>query len=563
MIRPIEAFADVAEEYADDVLTGRIAACDWVRRACERQRRDLDRAAEGWDYRFDAHAAGRPCYFLERLPHVKGRWGSPTLELTPWWVWAITCIFGWLRVSDGKRRFRVAYLEVGRKNGKSTILAGIGLYCLALDGEPGADCFSAATKREQAMIVWRTAHQMARRAPGLMEKLGIRPMARQIVQPETGSRFVALDSYGRTQDGHSVHFAAVDEVHAHRDRSMWDVIDTATSSRVQPLVWAITTAGSNRAGVGYELHTYVQRILKGGVHDETFWGAIYSTDPEDDWTDERCWVKANPNLGVSVSITDLRGKAQRAKAVPAARPGFLTKHMNQWVTAGVAWMDMIRFDAAADPGLRIGDFINRPCFVGADLATKRDISSIAWLFELEGVVYCFMRRYVPQEAVESGINDSYAGWVEDGWLTQTPGNVIDLNVIQADILEMARQYPIQEFVYDPYQAGQLASSLTDAGILTVQLRPSVLAYSEPMKHFDALVAEGRFRHQPDPALSWMVGNVVAHRDEKENIYPRKATRESGDKIDDAVAIISALNRLLNAGLAKPSVQIPPDYDMVA
>lgn len=269
--------AETARQYVDDVLAGRIAACKWVRLACKRQRDDLKR--KRWRYRFDESKANAVCDFIEALPHVKGRYGA-AIKLQPWQVFILTTVFGWV-TAEGFRRFRTAYLELPRKQGKSTISSGVGLYMLAADGEPGAEVYSAATTRDQAKIVFGDAHKMVKRTAALRDGLGVEASAHAIYQAESGSTFKALS---RDQDGNldglNVHCALIDELHGHKDRGVWDVIETATGARKQSLLWAITTAGSNRAGICYEQRGYVCKVLNKVHADETYFGIIFTIDSE-------------------------------------------------------------------------------------------------------------------------------------------------------------------------------------------------------------------------------------------------------------------------------------------
>ncbi|MCA8291952.1 terminase large subunit [Burkholderia vietnamiensis] len=302
-------FVDTANQYIDDVLAGRIVACKWVRLACERQRRDLARAEMGdpeFPYRFDNDAATRICEFIELLPHTKGRWARTrqSIRLEPWQAFILTTVFGWLHVDSGLRRFRRAYEEVARKNAKSTKSSGIALYLFAADGEPGAEVYSAATTRDQAKIVFDDARAMALREPDMCAALGVEILQHQLLTDD-GSKFLPLSAEGSTLDGLNVHGGVIDELHAHKTRAVFDVIDSGTGARDQSLLWLITTAGSDLTGICYEQRTHVTKILEGVFVDETFFGIIFTLDDGDDWSDPSVWIKANPNLGVSVFVDDM------------------------------------------------------------------------------------------------------------------------------------------------------------------------------------------------------------------------------------------------------------------
>jgi len=532
-----------ATDYADGVLSGRVPACKWVKLAVKRQQRDLKR--KKWKWRFDTERASAICEFIEALPHVKGRY-TATIELAPWQCWILTTVFGWVD-SHGFRRFRTAYLELPRKQGKSTLTSGVGLYLLGADGEPGAEVYSAATTRDQAKIVWSDARAMVQRTPDLRDALGVEASAHSIYQAHTGSKFLALS---RDQDGNldglNVHGGLIDELHGHKDRGVWDVIETATGARAQSLIWAITTAGFNRAGICYEQRTYVTKILNGVHDDETYFGIIYTIDDEDDPFDPASWAKANPNYGVSVAPDDLERKASKARQMASAQNNFLTKHLNVWVNADTSWMNMQAWEACADRGLTESDFDGADCIAACDLATKTDIAPLVRLYEREidgkRHFYAFGSYFLPEDAAEDGRNAHYAGWSRDDLLTLTPGSVTDFSYIEDAIREHARRVRLIDVAFDPWQASNLMQRLEADGMPVVEYRQTVQNMSEPMKELEALVLSGCFHHNGCPVLTWMVSNVVCHTDAKDNIYPRK--EQPQNKIDGVVALIMALGRAL-------------------
>jgi phage terminase large subunit-like protein len=512
--------------------------------ACQRQHDDLHRRR--FKYRFDRDRANRVCRFIEGLPHIKGEWAGDLIVLEPWQCFILTTVFGWID-ARGRRRFKTAYIEVPRKNAKSTITSGVGLYLVSADGEAGAEVYSAATTREQAGIVWKDARAMANKTPALREDLGIATTSRAIFVAETASSFKALsrDQQGNL-DGLNVHGGLLDEIHAMKDRGMWDVIETATGARAQPLLWAITTAGSNRAGICYEQRLYVLRLLQKIARDNEYFGIVYTIDEGDAWDDEAGWIKANPNWGVSVRPDDMRRKARKAMQMAAAQNNFLTKHLNVWVNADTAWMNMAAWDKCADPTLDIEDFAGKQCIAACDLATKTDIAPVAKVFEylVDDVRHyaAFVQYFLPEIALEDGRNSQYSGWEREGRLTTTPGDVTDFGFIEEHLRETAQVVQLDEVAFDPWQAAQIMQRLTVDGMPVIEYRQTVQNMSEPMKELEALVLQGRFHFDGDPVLTWMISNVVAHIDAKENIYPRKERPEN--KIDGAVAVIMALGRYL-------------------
>lgn len=539
-------FCALALRYAKDVVAGKIPAGRFVKAACKRQIEDLKRwKAKGAAYRFDTARANKVCRFIELLPHIKGPKAGEPIILEPWQVFILTTVFGWVK-ADGSRRFRRVYIEVPRGNGKSALSSGVGLYMLCGDGEGGAEVYSFATTRDQAKIVFGDAQNMARRTPGLRTHFGVDVNAHNINVLRTASKFEALSAEGSTLDGLNTHFACVDELHAHKTRAVYDVVETSIGKRAQSLLWVITTAGSNRAGICYEVRGFVIKVLAGAAKDESQFGIVYGLDEEDDWTTEEALIKANPNWGISVMPEVLLPLQAKAMTMPSAANNFKTKHLNEWVNADTAWMDMRAWDACKDPALDQEHFAGEPTYVALDLASKVDIAAKVALHErtIDGKshYYVFGQYYLPRDTVERGENSQYQGWEHMGLLTVTDGAVIDFEVIEQDLLADCSRFEVREVPYDPFQATQLSTRMAAQGVPMVEMRPTVLNFSEPMKQLEALVLQGRLHHNGDPVLAWMMSNVVAHMDAKDNIYPRKERPEN--KIDGVVALIMALGRAL-------------------
>lgn len=589
-------------QYAEDVVAGKIPACKWVCLACQRQLSDLQRwrAEDAYPFRFDEEAAGRAAAFFEELPHTQGplalrdaegRW--KLLKLEPWQCFEITTVYGWIRKDSPParpvRRFQRVYEEVPRSNGKSFKLSGGLLYSFS-EGEQGVEAYSAAVDRAQAKKVYGEAEAMLRKRPDLAEALGLEISSAAIFQRATNGRAIALSREAKKSgDGANIYFAAVDELHAHPTRAVWDVLDTGTGKRGgNALIWIITTAGFNTSSICYEKRSYVQKVLEGVIQDDAWFGIIYTVDPgeEDDaWRDEVCrsscsdhshpgciWRKANPNWGVSVDPVDFEAKATRAMQVLSEQNNFLTKHLNIWCNADVTWMDMSAWDACADATLREDAFAEQPCVAGLDLASKVDICAKAKLFfrelpvepaqppaessaeldeapppappEMVRHFYLFLEAFLPEEAVRKGGNAQYDGWRREGRIRTTPGDVLDFEAVREAVLADRDRHQLHEVAFDPFQATQLANELQAEAITMVEVRPTVQNFSEPMKELEALVLQRRLHHDGNPVMRWMVSNTVCHRDAKENIYPRKAAEEN--KIDGVVATIMALNRALLA-----------------
>jgi phage terminase large subunit-like protein len=535
-------YCAIARQYAEDVVAGIIPACKWVQLACQRQLNDLGRT--DWIWRFDESRASHVCRFIELLPHIKGEWAKTRklITLEPWQIFILTTIFGWVN-EFGNRRFKKAYTAIPRKNAKSTISSGVALFLLTADGEPGAEVYSAATTRDQAKIVWGDAKSMTEKTPQFRARFGVQTSAHSVFVEHSNSFLKPLSrDQGGNHDGYNLHGGIVDEFHGHKERALWDVLVTAMGARAQPLLWAITTAGFDRSGICHEEQTYIQKVLQGVHDDEEYFGIVYTIDDDDDWTDPACWRKANPNWGVSVKPEAIEREARKAMQMASAQNNFLTKHLNVWVNADTAWMDMRAWDACGDSALSADQFTENECVLGLDLASKIDIASKLKVFQRGGEYYAFGTHYLPRRAIEQSRNSQYEGWEIDGWIKVTEGEVTDYDLIEDDIRDDCSAFSVREVAFDPFQATQLSGHLLAEGIPMVEMRPTVLNFSEPMKQLEALVLQGKFHHNNDPVLTWMISNVVCHLDRKDNIYPNKERPEN--KIDGVVALIMAIGRLM-------------------
>ena len=565
------SYTAAARQYAKDVVAGKVLTSKWVHLACQRQIKDLIRF-KGKEslYRFNPKLtakSGRPfypadnlCAFIERLPHVKGPLAGESIRLEPWQVFILTTVFGWVR-PDGRRRFRRSYIEVPRGNAKSTLSSALALYMLAADGEGDSEVYSLATTRDQARIVFGDAQTMARKSAGFRSRFGVEVGAHNMNVMKTGSKFEALSAEGSTLDGLNIHFGCIDELHAHKTRTVYDVVETGTGKRDNSLLWVITTAGSNRAGICYEVRTFVTRLLDGVFEDDSQFGIIYGLDEGDDWVTEASLIKANPNWGVSVRPEVLLPLQAKAMQLPSAVNNFKTKHLNEWVNADSSWMDMRAWDRCANPSLTLAAYAGQPCWIGLDLASKVDIAALVLVFthlEIDGAYAVFGRYYLPEDTVHANGNSQYQGWMSAGRVTVTPGNVIDFGWIEADLIDFVSRHSVQAVAFDPFQATQLSTRMLSEGMPMIEVRPTVLNFSEPMKTLEALVLQGKLIHDGDPVLGWMASNVVAHLDAKDNIYPRKERPEN--KIDGIVALIMAISRAITPG---QSLVIGADYELVA
>lgn len=577
-------YVALARQYEADVLSGVIPACKQVRQACERNVRDLARArTEKFPYYFDHAAASRVCELGELLPHVKGplafRTGEDeegraiwnTIVLEPWQCWILTTIFGWLRNSDAKRRFRIALSLIPRKNSKSTLAAIVVLYMLVADGESGAECYSAATTRDQAKAIAEIAWEMARRSPAFREQFGVRlgsETTKSLFVPDNGSKFMPLSADAHTLDSLNVSLAAIDELHAHKTAAVWNVLDTATGARLQPLMFAITTAGIDIGGVCHQKMTYLEKVLDGVFVDETFFGINYTIDPGDDYRRPETARKANPNYGVSVSVDDLARKVHAASNSPAELNNILTKHFNVWIRTESAWMSATQWQTCTKPGLTLEDLKDYPCWIGVDLAEVRDIAARVAVFKLSQDRYAAIGKfYLPKKTLDKSPIASLSGWVREGFLVETDGDQADFARIEQDLIDLCDSLDqVKEIDFDRALAAQMQQNLkarlepkmgrdaVDQFVVTV---PQNVETMDPaMKMTERLVLSKQLEHDGNPAMAWMISNVVVERNYKDEIYPRKAGgKDSANKIDGPVAFWTALSRAMLGAAPEKEYQI--------
>ncbi len=545
---------DPVTSHARDVVAGVPVTGRLVRLASQRHLNDLEHgAARG--LRFDPLEAQAAIDFWEMCPHMKGREAKrgECLRLEPWQAFIIGSVYGWKR-ADGTRRYRVVWVEVARKNGKSTLLYPAGLHALALDGEEGAEVYSVATKRDQAKLVFDLAKRAVTRTPDLAEL--IQPFAYHLQCEDTFGKFTAVSSDADTLDGLNPSAALCDEIHKWKGRTLWDVIETGMGARDQPLMWAITTAGDESADHVYgQEHDHTVQVLEGIVTDDARFGFIAACDPGDDWRDPANFVKANPNLGVSVFADEIAAAVRKAERIPASanavkrlRLGFRTQDAD-------AWLPVSMWDAAADPRLTRDSLKGFPCYAGLDLANTSDFAALALCFPLtedfepapdlqRPALWAYLfRLWMPTEGrghAESKLREIAAPWVEGGWVDATEGDTIDGDRIEREVIDAASWFDLQGLAFDPYNAGTLAGHLAAEGITVHQFPQRMSNYAEPTKQFESDLLAGLSRHDGNPAIRWMVNNVVLTSNAAGHRMP--ARKKSRQKIDGVVAAVMSRGR---------------------
>jgi len=580
-------------KYAEDVLSGEIIACKWVKLACQRFMDDLEHADERGFY-FDVDAADHALEFFSYLKLWKGReYRGKEFVLGGHYQFITANIFGWKRKSDDFRRFRTAYIEMGRKGAKSTYAGGVGAYMFVADGEDGAEVYCAATKRDQAKIVWNNIKNLTKKS--IFAKL-INYMTNNLSIESTWSKCEPLSSDSKSLDGLDTHYGCLDELHAHPTPDVHDLVDDSVGSRAQPLILIITTAGFDQEGVCYQRREYLTRVLKGIVEDDTFFGIIYTLDTkkdwpelktrtakcpdeekEDDWQDEENWIKAMPGLcGVTTSgvrygidengdpvpgymtkLEDVRKKAKYASEIPAAQNNFLTKRLNIWTQQATRWLSLEIWDANNTAPVIEKNMLGRWCVAGIDLSSISDLTCDVYLFPRDDdrkFVDLIMRCWCPEARLYDKKNkyrDQYQAWERNGWLIKTPGDVIDYDFVRAEVLKDYKKFDMGLIGVD--YAFQGVDFITKLGnkIGHSEKNPKIIGTSNAAQkmgpvcdEFERRLLVHKINHGGNPILRFMADSVCVR--ENADGYKKPDKDKSQGKIDGIVATLYALDRLMRS-----------------
>lgn len=531
----------IAEQYADDVLNNRLIVCEYVLLAVKRYYRDLEVAIENGWY-FDRTAAQRALKFIQSLKHTKGEWAGQKFILEPWQQFIIWNIFGW-KLANGTRRFRYAYVEVARKNGKTALSAGIGLYMLFADGESRAEVYSAATKKEQAKICFNDAVEIVKKTD---LKKYLTHYRNSIVYDLKGGLFQPLSSDVDTHDGLNPNCAIIDEFHAHKDSGMFDILKSAFGSRKQPLMFIITTAGFNKSGVCYSYRDNMIKVLRGVNVDDTLFGIIYTLDSKEEWENPKMWIKSNPNLGVSFSVDYLADQVKDAKNRPEAVRNVMTKNVNLWVDAEKTWIldDVWKMCKGTTAQTSL---LHCDCWGGLDLSNTTDVTAFVLLFNQNDKFQILPFFWIPEDKMIEKVkkeNINYDMWVRAGFIKVTPGNVVDYDFVKADILKIVADYNLKSTSYDRWNSSQTIIDLGNEGMEFSPFGQGYASMSAPTKQLETLVLSQKLEHFGHPVLRWMLASTVMMIDPAGNIKPNKA--KSTQKIDGIVASIMALGEFMTA-----------------
>jgi phage terminase large subunit-like protein len=494
---------------------------------------------------YDAEKADRAVRFIENLRHTKGKWAGKRFWLLPWQEQIVRDVFGIVN-EDGTRQFRTAFIEIPKKNGKSELAAAIALYLLYADNEPSAEVYGAAADRQQASIVFEVAKQMVEMSPALLKRSKVMAATKRIVNYTNAGIYQVLSADVGNKHGFSVSGLVFDEIHNQPNRKLYDVLTKGSSdARSNPLHCIITTAGTDRNSICYELHTKAQDILDGRRIDPSFYPVVYSLPDDWDWEDEENWYKVNPSLGYTITIDRMRDAFLEAKQNPADEITFRWLRLNQWVNSTTAWIpDAVYMQGNKPIDLRLLE--GRDCYAGLDLSSTDDITAFVMMFpprtEDEGYIMLPF-FWIPEDTIPKRVRKAsvpYDVWHRQGYINATEGNVIHYGFIEKFIEELGKKYHIKEIAFDRWGAVQMSQNLTGAGFTLVDFGQGYKDMSPASKEFFKLMMEGKIIHGGNPVMRWMAGNVVIETDPAGNIKPNKA--KSPEKIDGIVAAVMALDR---------------------
>lgn len=560
--------------YALDVLSGQVVACKFVRQACQRFYDDMATGHHRGLRFIPEKAAEKLLFFPTFCVHIKGQLRGQPIVLEPHEAFIIINLFGWYRWDDDEnqyiRRFNRAYLEMARKNNKSTISSGVGLAMVGGDGEGGAEVYSAATKKDQAKIIFDVACAMVKKSPLLKDLMKVHK--NQIEMPCTDSVFKPLSRDADTLDGLNSHCNLVDELHAHPTRELWDVLITGTGSRLNPLTLTITTAGFNQDGICYEQRQIISRILDpdDDYTDDSYFGLIFTLDESDDPFDERNWPKANPSLGKAKKIRDMRTHAKEATIGLLAKINFLVKHLCVWTDVQGAWLDVEVWNKLPSD---FPENINElPMWVGYDYAPQNDFTAIIRInCEFEKVqtqvetdfgletsetdeikrLYLRCDFFLPKAALAKlpkKLADRIKRWADKGYVTLTDGAQMRNSIPKPYLINYSKQPNFKELCFDPWNTAEMSGELDDMGLDVMHIGQTVRNFSTAMQKSEAMIHDKDIVHDHNPVMAWMMGNIEVAPDRNENIFPRKAGNKKENKIDGGTAFFTAMNRaMINGG----------------
>lgn len=538
---------NLADRYIKDVTGQKIVTCKFVTLAVQRHVTDIKRVKQkAYPYYFDIEAGERAIKIAQLHRHTKGIKANQPFDLQPYQAFILFTLFGWKRKENDHRRFRKAYIETARKSGKSEFAAVIALIGLIFDGEFGSEIYTVATKRDQARIVFDRAHYMARALRKDSKKMAsmLRVLQHNVNVPGTNSKLESLASDSKSLDGLLPHFAIVDEYHAHRDDSLVKVLETGMSGRSQPILFVITTAGFNVDGPCYQFRGVVVDILEGRIDHDSVFGIIYTLDEDDDWKDEKSWIKANPHIGITPTWDGMRAGLQAAINEGAvAEIEFKTKNLNVWTSTSISWISDEDWQACGEP-FDPEELKGRTGFVGLDLAAVKDLTALAIYFPaMVGLPSrCLFLFWLPEATLghqASLARVNYHQWVKDGYIKVTPGNAQDYDYVRHDIMMFLKNYDVKLAAFDPWNKVSIIPKLVEEGLDMFEHRQGYKSMNQPCKVLEKMVLNREINHGGNPVMRWMISNVALSVDPAGSVKIDKA--KSQEKVDGVVALVMAIS----------------------
>ena len=484
-------------------------------------------------------------FFHEYLQHVEGTKSGDSFTLEPWQVDFVVTLLAWKR-KDGTRRYRETFVGIPRKNGKTSLAAGLAIYLLVCEAEPGAQIYCGAASKDQASLVFGIAAKMVERKPDLAGQAEVIPSRKRIIW-QGDSYIRAIPAEVPQNHGFNASAVIIDELHTQPNRDLYDVLKTSMASRRQPLCISITTAGFDQESICFELWDYSKKVRDGVIDDPHFLPVIYEMEAADAWDDPATWRKCNPNYGVSVSPDYLEEYAERAKRQPSIENTFRNLHLDQWTASETRWIGSEAWNKCEVD--EFPDLDGCECYVGVDLASIRDLSAVVYVFPLDGKFYVVPHFFCPSDTGRDApkkYQKQYFRWMEAGFLTETPGAVTDYKFIRDRIVKDAERYDVREILCDPWNAQDTMTQLEDEGLEVIQVKQNWQGMSPGTKSLEEAILEGQLQHDGNPVMSWMIANTIVDTDLNSNIRPNKKKSQGKDltkgKIDGVVAMIMAMGR---------------------
>lgn len=515
------------------------------------------------DTYLDEKAAVRVVNFFEQmLCHSKGEQAGKPFILLPWQRRMLTDLYGTYNKKTRARQYRTAYIEIPKKQGKSTTLAGLALYSIVADGEPGAEAYGAASDREQAGIIYREAAAMVQSSPALSRHLEVINSRKTILHRGTNSFYRVLSADGFRAEGLNIHALLFDELHAQRDRRLWDALRYGGAARRQPLLLSITTAGYDRRSICWEQHVYAEKCLADPEFDPSFYPMIFAAPQDcgndDSWKNPEVWHQANPSLGKTISLDSFAADAREADRSPSKLSSFLRYRLCVWTTTDVRWIKPETWQLGSQPLRPFGD---RPVFAGMDLATTYDLSALVLVCPdpEDNSIDVLPFFWIPEANAVERINRDrvpYDQWIRDGFLRTTEGNTTDYTILHRDVTEICQKYGVRQLGVDiRFNAQMLANMLQGEGVDVRGFAQGGRVMSAPARALENLIQGGKVRHDNHPVLAWCANNCAVAEDRYGNIYPSKA--RSTERIDGVVALCQAIGCWITSDTT-PSQQSQPE-----